>query len=69
MAKTNYCSRVVQYYCNAAEAQSKCKFFQDKEVRGLCKFRRIGRCRNERAWKDALEKQRAEEYAGTKLTA
>ena len=69
MAKKNYCSRVVQYYCTVPEPHSKCKFFRSVPSSGTCKFRELGRCRNERAWKEALEKQRAAEYSGTKLTA
>jgi hypothetical protein len=66
MRKQNFCLPKKEYVCTAKDT-SLCKFYMPYSMGG-CKHQRITKCINERAWKDADEKQRAEEYSGKKLT-
>jgi hypothetical protein len=77
MSKPNFCNREVLYTCRVKleGAYSKCKFYKrysnkvGEYTEVGCDHLVDGECLNERAWKDAEEKQRAAAYSNKKLTA
>jgi hypothetical protein len=68
MAKPNFCKREIHTTCTVTRDYNRCKFYKMYEAGG-CFYNVTGACKNEKAAKDAEEKQRVAEYSKGKLTA